>query len=90
MATPECVEVDIESIIKEVMEENNISPQDVEEEEPFNVDTFMKNLLKKKKNWSQSYFRGHASGQFKCDSALCDNTWSSVYSWCILDLNDVT
>ena len=87
MATPECVEVDIESIIMEVMEKNGITPDDVEEEEPFDIDIFIKNL-KKKEKWSQRYFRGRALGQFKCDSAICNNTWSSAFSWCILDLKE--
>ena len=87
MATPECVEVDIDTIIEKVMEENNISPEKVPKEEPFDVDIFIENL-KKKENWSNRYFRGHALGKFECDGAICDHKWFSAYAWCILDLKE--
>lgn len=81
------MEVDTDAIIKEVMEEKGISPQDIPEEQPFQLRRFVNNL-KRKKKWSRRYFNGRAKGEFKCQEGTCDRCWSSPHSWCILDLKE--
>lgn len=81
-------EVDIEQIIKEVMQ-GAVDPTDVEEEEPFDVDNFIRTIkCSNEDEWSRRYFRGRAYGQFQCDNELCGNSWSSAYAWCVLDLKE--
>lgn len=87
-ARTECVnEVDVDAIIREVMEEFGVSPADIPEEGPFEKKAFMKNL-KRKSNWSKRYYRGHANGYFKCKS--CGGHWTSYQASCIIDLKGQT
>ena len=85
MAECQAAEVDIDAIIREVMSENKISPSEIPEEKPFELSRFIKSFRRRKK-WSKRYFKGHARGEFKCAEATCGNTWTSPYSWCVLDL----
>lgn len=79
-------EVDIEAIIREVMKENKLDPEEIPEEVyPFDLDVYIEDM-KDRKNWSKRYFRGHAFSQFKCEETLCDKSWPSAYAWCIIDL----
>lgn len=81
-------EVDIDTIIEEVMEKNGVTQEEIPDE-PFDLENFIKEIGKKDKSkWSKRYFRGRAYGQFKCYNELCNNSWSSAYAWCILDLKD--
>ena len=85
----ECLEdseVDVEAIIREIMQEKKVFPEEIEEEEPFVLKKFLKNLKNKKK--SQRYFRGRAYCQFKCQDDSCGHSWSSNRAWCILDLKE--
>lgn len=80
-------EVDIEAIIKRVMEEEGLEPEDIKEEPPFDMTQFIEAIKQGDiSKWSKRYFRGRAYAQFECDNDLCDHTWPSVYGWCVLDL----
>lgn len=81
--------VDIDAIIEEIMLEKGVNPEDIPEEEPFDLEQFIENL-KDRNNWSLRYFRGRAHGQYKCKNILCENTWSSTRAWLILDLKEQT
>ena len=80
-------ELDIEAIIKEIMEERGVSPDDIPLEEPFDKKKFIRSL-KKSKNWSKRYFFGHAKAKFKCDKGSCKRSWTSHHAGCILDLKE--
>lgn len=84
-------EVDIERIIKEIMKDEGLDPEEVQEEEPFDVDNFIKTIKSGNRDeWSRRYFRGNAYGQYQCDNDLCGNSWSSAFAWCVLDLKKQT
>ncbi len=81
-------EVDINAIIKEIMREKKVTPEEIDKdnkEKPFVLEEFLKDL-KDRSKWSLRYFRGRAYAQFKCGNEFCDNLWSSNRAWCILDL----
>ena len=65
---------EIRDIILEAMEEEEVYPEDVPKEKPFDIG---KNLRQ-----SCRYFTKHGLGQFYCS----DKNWSSVFAWCYIDL----
>ena len=76
-------EVCIEAIIKDVMKDYDVDPQEIPEEGPFDLKKYIEDL-KHREKWSKRYFRGHAKGIYTCDK--CDHQWTSIQAWCILDL----
>ena len=71
-------------IIAEVMEEKNVSPDDIPVESPF-VPSRPANQI----DGSKRYFRVKGFAWFRehdNDGITCTRTWPSAHSWCIMDL----
>jgi len=69
---------EIKEIILDAMESEDVYPEDVPEEKPFDVND--QHHLRK----SCRYFRKHGFGIFDCR----DKDWASVFSWCYIDLKE--
>lgn len=84
MANPNEDVVDVAAVIKEIMEDKTVDPKEVEEEKPFVLEDFLRDL--KNRKWSERYFKRHVHGHFDCQ--YCGNMWTSNRAWCIVDLKE--
>ena len=90
-------EVDIDAIIREVMAEYEVDPDEIpREDDPFDLDHF----LEKKLKTSKRYFLGKTLGHFTCQELCgdqevgngqglrCNRYWKSGHASCIIDLKE--
>ena len=81
-------------IIKEVMKEYGVDPMGVpDDEKPFAANRLRSRLNKLKS--SKRYFCAHSPATFCAHerslgdvTVLCDRTWISGHTWCIIDLKE--